>query len=87
MVEYSGSDSKLYFIGGDTSLSSSYSAMKMLARPSKFSHVYCDTPKPETCFQNLRPVSDMGDQNYIKVNSLFLAIGLQVISLESLQRN
>lgn len=51
--------------------------MASFVRASKFRHVYCDTPKPEACFQNLRLSTVTGDQNYIKANSVYFAVGLQ----------
>jgi coronin-1B/1C/6 len=53
--------------------------MANFVRASKFRHVYCDTPKPDATFQNLRLSTVTGEQNYIKANPLYFAVGLQVI--------
>ena len=51
--------------------------MSAYVRQSKFRHVYCDAPKPEQCFLNLRLSTTTGEQNYIKANAKFFAVGLQ----------
>jgi coronin-1B/1C/6 len=51
--------------------------MSAYVRQSKFRHVYCDAPKPEACFLNLRLSTTTGEQNYIKANNKFFAVGLQ----------
>ena len=51
--------------------------MSSFVRSSKFRHVFCDPARPDTTFQNLRLSTLTGQQNYIKANPLFFAIGLQ----------
>jgi len=51
--------------------------MSSFVRASKFRHVYCDPPRPDSTFQNLRLSTVTGEQNYIKANSLFFAVGVQ----------
>lgn len=51
--------------------------MSAYVRQSKFRHVFCDAPKPEQCFLNLRLSTTTGEQNYIKANAKFFAVGLQ----------
>lgn len=55
----------------------SSTTMSAYVRQSKFRHVYCDAPKPEACFLNLRLSTTTGEQNYIKANNKFFAVGLQ----------
>lgn len=45
-------------------------------RASKFRHVHGETPKPETCFQELRPQTT-GESRYIACNRKYFAIGIQ----------
>lgn len=52
--------------------------MAGLVRASKFRHVYCDQPKVENTYQNLRLSTVTGEQNYIKANSSYFVVGLQV---------
>jgi coronin-1B/1C/6 len=52
--------------------------MSSFVRSSKFRHVFCDPARPDTTFQNLRLSTVTGEQNYIKANPLFFAVGLQV---------
>jgi hypothetical protein len=52
--------------------------MASLVRASKFRHVYADSPRPDTTFQNFRLSTVTGEQNYIKANPLYFAVGLQV---------
>lgn len=51
--------------------------MSSFVRSSKFRHVFCDAPRPDAIFSNLRLSTVTGDQNYIKANSLYFAAGLQ----------
>ncbi len=44
----------------------------------KYKNVYCDPPRPEATWQSLRLSTVTGEQNYIKANNKFFAIGLQV---------
>ena len=53
--------------------------MAAMIRTSKFKHVYCDPPKIDATFQNFRLSTATGEQNYIKANSLYFALSLQVI--------
>jgi len=48
-----------------------------IAFTSKFKHVYCEGPRPEATWQNIRLSTVTGDQQYIKANPLFYAVGLQ----------
>ena len=52
--------------------------MSSFVRASKFRHVFSDAPRPDTTFQNLRLSTVTGEQNYIKANPLFFAVGTQV---------
>lgn len=58
--------------------------MANLVRASKFRHVYADPPRLDTTFQNFRLSTVTGEQNYIKANPLFFAVGLQVQLLQLL---
>jgi len=49
--------------------------MSSFVRASKFRHVFCDPPRPDATFQNLRLSTVTGEQNYIKANSSFFAVG------------
>lgn len=51
--------------------------MASFLRVSKYKHVYCDPPKPADTFQSLRLSTVTGDQNYIKANGLYFAVGVQ----------
>lgn len=51
--------------------------MSNFVRASKFRHVFCDPPRPDATFQNLRLSTVTGEQNYIKANTKYFAIGLQ----------
>ena len=55
--------------------------MSTFVRASKFRHVYCDPPRLDAQYTNLRLSTATGEQNYIKANSLFLAYGAQVTNL------
>lgn len=52
--------------------------MASLVRASKFRHVYCDAPRIDATFQNLRLSTVTGEQNYIKASAHYFAVGLQV---------
>ena len=51
--------------------------MAQFIRASKYRHVFCDPPRPDATFQNLRLSTITGDQNYIKANNLYFAVGVQ----------
>eukprot|EP01041_Mallomonas_annulata_P007777 gene7777-15913_t len=51
--------------------------MSHFVRASKFRHVYCDPPRVDSTFQTLRLSTVTGEQNYIKANSNYFAVGLQ----------
>jgi len=51
--------------------------MSSFVRASKFRHVFCDPPRPDATFQNLRLSTVTGEQNYIKANPLYFAVGLE----------
>lgn len=46
-------------------------------RASKFRHVFCDPARLDATYQNIRLSTVTGEQNYIKANSLYFAVGLQ----------
>jgi coronin-1B/1C/6 len=48
-----------------------------VVRNSKFRHIYCDPPKPDNTFTDLRLSSATGDQTYIKTNGKYFAIAVQ----------
>lgn len=50
--------------------------MSTFVRASKFRHVFCDPPRPDATWQNLRLSTVTGEQNYIKANPLYFAVGL-----------
>lgn len=52
--------------------------MAGLVRASKFRHIFCDPPRPDATFQNIRVSTVTGEQNYIKANPKFFAVGTQV---------
>ncbi len=52
--------------------------MSSFVRASKFRHVYCDPPRPDVTFQNLRLSTVNGEQNYIKANPYYFAVGMSV---------
>ena len=52
--------------------------MSQFVRASKFRHVYSDPPRPDATFQNLRLSTVTGEQNYIKANPYYFAVGIQV---------
>lgn len=51
--------------------------MAGLVRASKFRHIFCDPPRPDATFQNIRVSTVTGEQNYIKANPKFFAVGTQ----------
>jgi len=51
--------------------------MITVVRQSKFRHVFSDPPRPDATYQNLRLSTVTGEQNYIKANPLYFAVGLQ----------
>lgn len=52
--------------------------MASIVRTSKYRHVYCDQPRLDATWQNLRISTVTGDHNYIKANPLYMAVGLAV---------
>lgn len=50
--------------------------MSSFVRASKFRHVYADQPRQDSKFENLRLSTTTGEQNYIKANSKYFAVGL-----------
>ena len=48
-------------------------------RSSKLKHMYGVQPKIESTFHNLRVSNISGDQNFIRCNHLYFAIGIEVI--------
>ena len=51
--------------------------MSHITRTSKYKHVFCEPAKAEGCFTNLRLSNVAGEQQYIKANTLFFAVGVQ----------
>lgn len=51
--------------------------MSSFVRASKFRHVFCDPPRPDATYSNLRLSTVTGEQNYIKANSQYFAVGTQ----------
>lgn len=51
--------------------------MSSFVRASKFRHVYADQPRQDSKFENIRLSTTTGEQNYIKANPLYFAVGLQ----------
>mmetsp|Transcript_4244 Transcript_4244/g.6539 ORF Transcript_4244/g.6539 Transcript_4244/m.6539 type:complete len:441 (-) Transcript_4244:190-1512(-) len=51
--------------------------MSSFVRASKFRHVFCDPARPDATYQNFRLSTVTGEQNYIKANPLYFAVGLQ----------
>jgi len=51
--------------------------MSHITRTSKYKHVFCEPAKAEGCFTNLRLSNVAGEQQYIKANALFFAVGVQ----------
>jgi coronin-1B/1C/6 len=67
--------------------------MASFVRASKFRHVYCDPPRADGQFTNFRLSTTPGEQNFIKANPLYFALGLQggggplaVVKLDKPQR-
>ena len=50
--------------------------MSHFVRASKFRHVFSDPPRPDATYMNLRLSTVTGEQNYIKANSLYFAVGI-----------
>lgn len=51
--------------------------MSNFVRSSKYRHVFCNPPKADATFSNLRLSTVTGDQSYIKSNGLFFAVAVQ----------
>lgn len=51
--------------------------MASFIRQTKYKHVFCEPPRSDATYQNLRLSTVTGDQNYIKANGLFFAVGVQ----------
>lgn len=45
-------------------------------RTSKYRHVFCDAPKPEHCWTDMRLSTVTGDQQYIKASAKYFALAL-----------
>lgn len=58
--------------------------MAALVKASKYKNIYCDPPRPEMTFTNFRLSTATGEHNYIKANSQFFAVGLQVSDFASI---
>lgn len=54
--------------------------MSSFVRSSKFRHVFCDPPRVDAQFTNLRLSTVTGEQNYIKANPKYFAVALSVSS-------
>uniref|UniRef100_A0A7S3H1X9 Coronin n=1 Tax=Spumella elongata TaxID=89044 RepID=A0A7S3H1X9_9STRA len=50
--------------------------MSSFVRSSKFRHVFCDPPRVDAQFTNLRLSTVTGEQNYIKANPKYFAVAL-----------
>mmetsp|Transcript_35983 Transcript_35983/g.62205 ORF Transcript_35983/g.62205 Transcript_35983/m.62205 type:complete len:439 (-) Transcript_35983:316-1632(-) len=50
--------------------------MSHFIRSSKYRHVYCEAPKHDEKFENLRLATTTGEQQYIKGNTKFIAVAL-----------
>lgn len=50
--------------------------MSTFIRASKFRHVFCENPRPDAIYSNLRTSTVTGEQNYIKANELYFATGV-----------
>lgn len=51
--------------------------MSNFVRSSKYRHVFCNTPKIDCTWSNLRLSTVTGDQSYIKSNGLYFAVAVQ----------
>jgi coronin-1B/1C/6 len=51
--------------------------MSNFIRASKYRHVFCDNPRTDATFTNLRLSTVTGEQNYIKANPNYFAVGVQ----------
>jgi len=51
--------------------------MSSFIRTSKYRHVFCDAPRTDAIFSNLRLSTVTGDQSYIKSNGLYFAVAVQ----------
>jgi coronin-1B/1C/6 len=51
--------------------------MANFIRTSKYRHVFCDTPRADAIFSNLRLSTVTGDQSYIKSNGIYFAVAVQ----------
>lgn len=52
--------------------------MSGFIRSSHYRHVYVDPPKAENCYKGFRLATVTGEQQYIKGNTKFFAVALQV---------
>ena len=52
--------------------------MSHFIRASKYRHVFCDNPRADATYTNFRLSTTTGEQNYIKANPLYFAVGVQV---------
>ncbi len=52
--------------------------MAQFVKHSKYKHVFCNAPRAESTFTNLRLSTVTGEQNYIKANPLYFAVAVQV---------
>jgi hypothetical protein len=52
--------------------------MAQFIRSSKFKHVFCDPPRTEAQYTNLRLSTVTGEHNYIKANPKYFAVALAV---------
>jgi hypothetical protein len=52
--------------------------MSNFIRASKYRHVFCDNPRVEAKYTDFRLSTTTGEQNYIKANPNYFAVGLQV---------
>ena len=54
--------------------------MSGFVRSSHYRHVFVDPPKVENCYKGFRLATVTGEQQYIKGNTKFFAVALQVRS-------
>ena len=52
--------------------------MSSFVRSSKYRHVFCEAPRADATWSNLRLSTVTGDQSYIKGNGKYFAVAVQV---------
>lgn len=51
--------------------------MSHFVRASKYRHVFCEPPKPETTYSGFTLSTATGEQSYVKANTKFFAVAVQ----------